>query len=97
MDGTTIWISGYNQPGYMPENDPDANTDFEMLRRGLIETIEQFADDESVDMTLDTPENVAMAHHRAAKFGAIQLAIKEATEGEVSVIANGWCFWITRR
>jgi hypothetical protein len=77
-----MWISGYNNPGYMPESDPEAFETFEEARDHITYILDQFVD------SWDVGANDGDEYNRAIHFFN---AIKPAS---VSLNAGRYAFWI---
>ena len=79
-----MWIAGYNNPGYLPENDPEHYETFDEVRDYLTYILDQFVDD------WDVGESDGDEYNRAIHFFN---AIKEAP---VTVTAGRYAFWIEK-
>lgn len=43
---TTVWVAGYNMPGYMPDNEPAEFDSFDEAKAHIIFMMKQFEDDD---------------------------------------------------
>jgi hypothetical protein len=77
-----MWIAGYNNPGYMPETDPEAFETFEEAQDYLTYILDQFVDD------WDVGESDGDEYNRAIHF------IQSVKPASITVNAGRYAFWI---
>jgi len=79
---TKQWAAGYNQPGYMPDNEAGILDSFDNAKDSIIETIDGFIEGE---------EN----EEKIAQFEEAKDWIDQQT-GEFSFTVNNWAFWVSK-
>jgi hypothetical protein len=88
------WVAGWNQPGYMPDAEPMGFTEWEDARDALIETIEEWIDNESAAEYVDSKLAEEQAEQIAAWSRNIALLHDLDDGDEFTNTAGGYAFWI---
>jgi hypothetical protein len=95
---TTVWIAGYNMPGYMPDNEPAECESFDEAKAHIIFMMKQFEDD-CGDYTANkevSGEDIAEEQEALATeycHGAEEVNLQS---GEFYGRFGDYVFWVTK-
>lgn len=81
------WVAGWNLPGYLPESDPEAFTEWQDAHGHLVDAVDRFWDEDAATPDLDED----------AVWLPLHTALNSATYGEPFQGFNGdqrLVFWI---
>lgn len=80
-----MYVAGWNQPGYLPDEDVSTFETFEEARSFIADEMQVFADDEYESGRDDESEEAVQAGIEIPKFS-----------GPFQIEAGGWVFWVVK-